>query len=73
MEKQYVIKCASCKHIKPLEEYDTKWRNSKVNDERILTKNKTCPECLWNVKDSHARFIDRHGMTSYRFNLLKKD
>ena len=68
---EYIMKCCCCKHIKPLEDYDSKWRNSKVSDERILVKNKTCRECLMSIKESHSRFIERHGMTSYRYKQTK--
>jgi len=72
MEKQYIMKCCCCKHIKPLEDYNSSYRINKITEERILVKNKTCRECLWNVCDSHSRFIERHGMTSYRYRILFK-
>jgi len=71
MKKEYVMKCSTCGHLKPLEDYDTKYINSKLNDNKILVKKKTCRECLIDISQSHARFIDRHGMTSYRYKLSK--
>ena len=71
MKKEYVVKCGSCKYPKPLEDYDSKYINSKLNDNKILMKKKTCRECLWSISDCHSRFIDRHGMTSYRYKLNK--
>lgn len=71
MEKEYVMKCANCRQLKPLEDYDSKYINSKLNDDKILVKKKTCRECLWSVSESHSRFILRHGMTSYRYKLNK--
>ena len=71
MKKEYVIKCGFCKYQKPLEDYNSSYRINKITEERILVKNKTCRECLWSVSESHSRFIDRHGMTSYRYRLNK--
>lgn len=71
MEKEYVIKCSTCKRLKPLEDFDTKYINSKLNDNMILVKKKTCRECSINISQSHSRFIDRHGMTSYRYKLSR--
>lgn len=67
MEIEYLIKCASCRHIKPFEDYDSKYINSKLNDDKILVKKKTCRECLWSVSESHSRFFQRHGMTKYKY------
>jgi len=71
MEKEYIIKCCACKYPKPLEDYNSSYRINKITEERILVKNKTCKECLWNVCDSHSRFVDRHGMTKYRYTQKK--
>jgi len=71
MQKEYVMKCSNCYYLLPLEDFDSKYINSKLNDERLLVKKKTCRECLWSVSESHSRFILRHGMTSYRYRLNK--
>lgn len=72
MEKVYVMKCSSCYHLLPLEEFDSKYINSKLNDERFEIKKKTCRDCLICVSQSHARFIDRHGVNYYQYKLNKK-
>jgi len=72
MEKEYVIKCGSCLHLLPLESFDSKYINSKLNDEKIEIKKKTCRDCLISVSLSHARFIDRHGVNYYQYRLNKK-
>ena len=71
MEKQIVIKCSACKYPKPLEDYNSSYRINKITEERILVKNKTCKECLWNVCDSHSQFKKIHGMTKYRYTQKK--
>jgi len=65
------MKCSTCKHLKPLEDFDTKYINNNLNEERNIVKKKTCRDCLIEISQSHARFIDRHGMTSYRYKLSK--
>jgi len=72
MEKVYVMKCSSCYHLLPLESFDSKYINSKSNDERFEIKKKTCRDCLISVSQSHARFIDRHGVNYYQYRLNKK-
>ena len=72
MEKVYVMKCGSCYHLLPLESFDSKYINSKLNEERILVKKRTCRDCLISVSQSHARFIDRHGVNYYQYKLNKK-
>jgi hypothetical protein len=70
MKKEYVMKCGSCLHLLPLEDFDSKYINCKFNNERI--KKKTCRDCLINVSQCHARFIDRHGVNYYQYRLNKK-
>jgi len=71
MEKQYCMKCSSCYHLLPLESFDSKYINSKLNDERFEIKKKTCRDCLINVSECHARFIDRHGVNYYQYRFKK--
>ena len=71
MKKEYVMKCSTCGHLKPLEDFDSKYKNNNITGERNLVKKKTCRECSINISQSHARFIDRHGMTSYRYKQSK--
>jgi hypothetical protein len=71
MEKVYVMKCSSCYHLLPLEEFDSKYINCKITSNRYLIKKKTCRDCLINVSQSHARFIDRHGVNYYQYRLKK--
>ena len=71
MQKEYVMKCSNCGYLLPLEDFDSKYINNNITGERNLVKKKTCRECLWSISDCHSRFIDRHGMTSYRYKLNK--
>jgi Pyruvate/2-oxoacid:ferredoxin oxidoreductase delta subunit len=73
MEKIYVMKCSSCEHLLPLESFDTKYINSKLNDEKIEIKKKTCRDCLISVSECHSRFIDRHGVNYYQYRLKYKN
>ena len=68
MDIEYVMKCTFCKKLKTLENFGCKYRNTAIG--RVLVKNKNCIDCLTNIKQCYSRFIDRHGMTYYRYRLI---
>lgn len=68
MEKQYVMKCSCCKHIKPLEEYDSKHRH--INNKTVIMKKKTCNDCSYNINEYNRKFKERHNGVSLYFYKL---
>ncbi len=69
MDIEYVMKCTCCKKLKTLENFESKYRNTAVG--RVLVKNKNCIDCLMDIKQCYSRFIERYGMTYYRYRLNK--